>query len=504
MSKLEIDISKLKEVYIYFIIIIMSFVLNINNFFNKNIDFDNNLMIFLGILFFLASLLMIRIRNHIGQYLFIFSIVCLIVVPLLNKIFGLVNFLNLHIEYKAAANFLIMLISCEVVIFALIVSLSYVSMQLAAQAYSNRVINAFIYSTDFWTICFIYIFSILSTSNLLKVAEIPIKSDTYFYLYFYICFHLFIFSMLSIVLYLFNISKILIPSNILEHLFLKLENAKPKTSTQVNSFEAIVDITYKALLNCDDRIVLCGLNYIKFFIIKLISDPDLCPDNGSLLNNAICNTFLKFATFSLKDKQDTISESLINILDELACAANEKKPFSSISSKAILSLERIGLKALELKMYDLLYKSILSIKSIGENGFENGSRKAAIQATKTLGEIGYSAISNDTGDSAEISRLLADIATRAFEHSWPDVVRYAILALGKIAAESMRQKKIGTLNQSIESLKGIWIKTKGDAKLKDLLKSIDIELHQQSNKELKPEDIIKSFDYLINSDPERS
>ena len=94
------------------------------------------------------------LKNIWFRRLSLYFIICVVVITVSHLIFSYFGFL--HTDVDSARYMLSALVQSEAAIIAIVVTLSLVGVQLAAQSYSVRVVEVFRKTPDLWILLLIY------------------------------------------------------------------------------------------------------------------------------------------------------------------------------------------------------------------------------------------------------------------------------------------------------------------------------------------------------------
>jgi len=123
----------------------------------------------------------------------------------INGIIPNFNYLFLQTYPDSARYMLSTIVQSEAAIFALVVTLSLIAVQLAASSFSTRIIEIFKKTPDVWTLIIIYISLLIYGLAVLKLIESNDKNISNFEYYISLDYRLSIFAFLAIIPYIWNI-----------------------------------------------------------------------------------------------------------------------------------------------------------------------------------------------------------------------------------------------------------------------------------------------------------
>lgn len=295
---------------------------------------------------------------------------------------------------------------------ALVITLSLVAVQLAAQSYSTRVIDVYKKSPDMWILLCIYIAVIFYGLGLLKVIDVGagINMELAIFAAYFLGF----FAFVCLVPYILKTLDLLKPSTVINLLAEKItkENvlAALKTSevvAEIDPVQPIIDIINSALERNDYETVRNGLTAIRKSTIAIIESIDNKKSEDDELVHYIVQHVERFGTMAINRKNEDSAKSAIFNLGSIGIKTIEKRQ-DFIASNITIIIGNLGLDSMKRELGGAVFEVIEALEKIGE--------KAAIDEKLKW------TLKNST-DRIKV------IMEEAKESNWEDVVGEAQIAL---------------------------------------------------------------------------
>ena len=177
---------------------------------------------------------------------------------------------------------------------ALVITLSLVAVQLAAQSYSARVIDVYKNNPDMWILLSIYIAVIFYGLGLLKVIDVGVAGINMEFAIF-AAYFLGFFAFVCLVPYMLKTLDLLKPSNVIELLAEEITKEKVFKSTnhtddgrtEKDPIQPITDIVNSGLLRNDYETVRNGLAAIKNATFLIFETTDIEKDEKELSSHIL-------------------------------------------------------------------------------------------------------------------------------------------------------------------------------------------------------------------------
>nr|WP_321496799.1 DUF2254 family protein [uncultured Methanolobus sp.] len=378
---------------------------------------------------------------------------------------------------------------------ALVITLSLVAVQLAAQSYSARVIDVYKRNPDMWILLFIYIITIFYGLGLTKIVGLGILGN-YMEGAIFIAYFMGFFAFVCLVPYVWNILKLVDPSNLINLLavgitketILEAMNNKGKRSPE----EPIIDIMNIALERNDSFTVRDGLESITNSVVFIFKDTQF-KEEDKLLNHIIRHIgTIGIQALNRQNGDSTLST--ITNLEIIGISAAENN-YPETVLETIEALENIGFKVAETYYQSILQENIKALGSIGSRAIDENMGKctetaltalmnigpiaankmydgSAIEASEAIGIIGNKVADKKDGITAQVAveallrvgrksaeknldisamvaaRELGSMGIKTAENKLDTATAVAINALGDIAINAAHHIKFGTSSQT--------------------------------------------------------
>lgn len=353
---------------------------------------------------------------------------------------------------------------------ALVITLSLVAVQLAAQSYSTRVIEVYKNNPDMWILFSIYIAVIFYGLGLLKVIDIGIVGINMEIAIFWVYF-LGFFAFICLVPYIWNTLNSLNISNIIEILSYDitkkqvldaLNNSANGKKNRKNPVQPIVDIINIGLERNDDEIVNNGISAINRSTTNIFEYNHFEREEEKKVSHFIFQHLEKIGIQAANKVNESSSILVILALDDIQKAA-KKHELENATEEAAKAIEKMQIKVLE-QRFEYATECIIKIhKKEGIIAVEQNLENIVHDTALILGQIGIKAIEKNMDLSASIAtEAVKDVGIKATENKI-DLVRVIeiigiIERLGtKAAGEKMHLTAITAIsaleNMGIQVLK---------------------------------------------------
>ena len=399
------------------------------------------------------------IKNELFKWLkrlFFYSVLGIVVIAISHYVFSYFGFL--HTDIDSARYMLSALVQGEAAIVALVVTLSLVAVQLAAQSYSARVIEVFRKAPDLWILMVIYGIAIFYGLSVLKLINNDNISDLEIYISG--AYYFGIFAFVALVPYILKIFDMLKPSTVIDMLAEKITkesilvaiDEKQDKSNEKDPILPIVDIVRGSMMKYDTETVIYGLITISNFTVNMF----------------------KIETF--KEKEEEISEHIFSHITGIGRQAATRE--DSISTlKSISILQNCGEIAVKYKLEDATAKAAERIQEIGEAAAEKKLYKATLWAANSLGQIGVAAAKqNNWSGIIQPILSLRDVGITTAKQHFGEATTQVAVSLGWIGMETAKQKMKEEIFEVIIALREIGeitIEQKLENSTLDVISSLD-------------------------------
>jgi len=366
---------------------------------------------------------------------------------------------------------------------ALVVSLSLIAIQFAAESHSTRIIEFYKRNPDMWILISIYIVVIFYGLGLLKVIDISIAGIN-MEIAIYVAYFLGFFAFICLIPYIWSTLNLLKISTAIKWL--------EKEITKKNILEAledsddiiekdpvqpIIDIMNSAFERNDYETVRNGLKVIKKNTIFILENP-LEENEEEKIIDYIIQHVAEFGIYGANRKKEIFVKDIIISLDEIGVKAieNERK---YCFSKVATAIGEVGKRAakneLEItfdivtKLADLTKEAIQKeefessaqtalkgLKNISIAAAENKLGKTALNVVKRLEELWTQAIEGKLKIfPGEVAVTLGYIGIKALKEGFPTVASEAVSILKNKGTVSLEQESDITTSWTMEALGNI-------------------------------------------------
>ena len=352
------------------------------------------------------------------------------VIVISHVVFSYFGFL--HTDVDSARYMLSALIQSEAAIVALVVTLSLVAVQLAAQSYSARVIEVFRRTPDLWILMGIYGIAIFYGLGVLKLIE---KANPQLCAKEYIClsnlegyvsgaYYLGVFAFVALVPYIWNTLNLLKPSTVINTLAEKITkesildavDEKQEKSDGKDPILPIVDIIRGSMMKYDTETVIYGLRAIS----------------------GRADDIFKNETFEEKE-EEKISEHIFSHLGGVGNQAVSREDLSS-TLESITNLYNSGKIAAERRREKTMEKAAEALQKIGEVAAEKKLDKITQRAANSLGYIGVAAAKQNISGTIQPIISLTFVGEASAKQHLDEATKQVAVSLGWIGMETAKQK----------------------------------------------------------------
>ncbi len=366
---------------------------------------------------------------------------------------------------------------------ALVVSLSLIAIQFAAESHSSRIIEFYKRNPDMWILISIYIVVIFYGLALLKVIDIGVVGIN-MEIAIYFAYFLGFFAFICLIPYIWstlNLLKISTAIKWLEKDITKenvLEALKDSDDIiEKDPVQPIIDIMNSALERNDYETVRNGLKVIKKNIIVILENP-LEENEEKEIINYIIQHIAEFGIYGANKKKEIFVRDIIISLHEIGVKAIENKRKVSFS-KVATAIGEVGKRAakneLEItfdvvtKLTDLTKEAIQKqefessaqtavkgLKNISITAAENKLGKTVLNVVKRLEELWTQAIERNLKIfPGEVAVTLGYIGIKAIKEGFPTVASEAVSILKNKGTVSLEQEGDLTTSWTMEALGNI-------------------------------------------------
>jgi len=408
---------------------------------------------------------------------------CLIFAFILG-IFSNLEFISSVTEEDSARYLLSSLVQGEAAVFALVITLSLVVVQIAASSYSVRVIHIFKRLPDLWILIFIYIFTIFYSLAILKMidqVDQNVNDLTYDISFSFI---LGVFAFIALVPYFLNVIEFTNPYTLLSHLAKSINEDKIIMSHHIGDqndpFQPLMDIIYSSFNKYDMGIVIEGMEAMESKIMILLKSTKKEEVNIEKINE-IANRFLSHLSGLAKvivDRRDEDASILaLNIFGRIGTEAS-KGDLNQVTDLVIWSLGPVGINCAENHLEEPASRAIFHIKSIGDICVENLAEEEVIWAISGIDRIAIKSAQNQlVWPLSMAATCLGSIAVKACEMKIEKAIDRSVWSLqsyGILCGEKRLEPAAANVLLSLCEIVSAYIKKSLDDKAAQVIVSFDI------------------------------
>ncbi|MCK4798213.1 MAG: DUF2254 domain-containing protein, partial [Spirochaetes bacterium] len=353
------------------------------------------------------------IKNELFKWLkrlLLYSVLAVVVIAISHYVFSYFGFL--HTDIDSARYMLSALVQGEATIVALVVTLSLVAVQLAAQSYSARVIEVFRKAPDLWILMGIYGVAIFYGLGVLKLINQGNISD--FEIYISGAYYFGIFAFVALVPYILKIFDMLDPIKLIDILKEEItqENIlSGNKNGKISPLLPIIEIINGALEKYDYEIFNIGLDRISDRAKFIFENSD-----SSKLSNYFFKNLVIVGKLAVNRKDEKAAFDVIYTMQEISETLTERG-FDTMTAGYF---EDIGILATE-------------------NGMEN----IVIEIIDSLEKMGASTINKELLYSTEnVVKSFENLQEKILKTDFKNAPRKLIRSLSNIGESSIKNKKI--------------------------------------------------------------
>jgi hypothetical protein len=342
----------------------------------------------------------------------------------------------LHTDVDTARILLNTLVNSEAGIFAIVVTLSLIAVQLAASSYSARVIDLFMRTPDPWVLMLIYIVAMVYGLGVLKLVDE--QSVSRLEIHISISYYLGIFAFTALILFIWNTFGLLQPFSIIDRLSERITKqhilSLLSRESQFNNdpVQPILDIVLGSWGKYDYETMGYGLRAISSRADAVLRDLYSRPAEKALVADHISGHFFKVGTLALNRKDE------------------------DFAGNVFLSLNSVGLVATQVKLEGNVQSIVRFFGNTGIRAAEERLEKIAFEAVRHLRSIGEAASQKQMGDAARVAAFyMAEIGVAAAEHEQENTASFAATNLEEFRVAAERQKLPAVVQQCELSLNDV-------------------------------------------------
>ncbi len=331
------------------------------------------------------------IKNNWKSIIFVIFLISLIFF-IFSRIFPYYD----PIKANSSLDIINLLVQIEATIIAIVITLSLVAVQLAAQSYSTRVIEIFKKNNSFRAILALYTFAIIFGVFTLILADNKIEILIIQKLIL-IDYYIGIVSVLALVLFIWEIFNLLKPSHILKELSksIKKDNILDHISDKKKEdpIQPIIDILQASLLKYDNTTVNEGLANIDIKLKKIFRNLNILEKNNVI--GFFLHHFKRISNLAIIMRDEESLIQIINIYLKNGILSSEWKYDEEIFELSSSFIIDIGKLATNQRMNIASEKTVITLGKISKIAVENNNSKVIDEIRFSLDSIISSAIDND-------------------------------------------------------------------------------------------------------------
>jgi hypothetical protein len=345
------------------------------------------------------------------------------------------------IDLNSALYTLSALISSAAAIFAIVVSLSLIAMQLAAQSYSVRIIDIFLKEPYFYRLFCIYSAVILMGLSISIVLDDKSFSNIYIFIPLTILLFMAVLMFFSLKFYIQNVLNLLKPITIINLLSEKItkESILNINSADENDpIQPITEIIINSRNRNDEGTVRDGLNILGIRIADILNalDPnDFKNDQEYQAAAVIFSHIYLIGDLALLNNDQYASVNVIRVL-KLIGERSAERAFGAIAFNAENTIYNLSEMAAKKRFGNMIKISTDAILQIGVKASEHNPKLDYISqfSAAYIGRICIRAAKHRLDYEAnDIAKLLGGLGTTFVTKNLNNPANTAVGALGQIA-----------------------------------------------------------------------
>lgn len=443
-------------------------------------------IILLGIILFIHKKPWDRWPIYIILLFFSHFVMVVLESSILSNTFDLIKDREISVEIMLSTLLLV-----EASIFALILSIGLIVVQLAAASYSSRIVDIYRSSNDYKIIYFVH--AVILVSQLSILTFLPKTNGIYEENLIRIAYFLGIFSIFSSIFYIFNILNLIKPLLIIERLsqFIDQKNILESEPGE-DPIQPLEDIIKISLKNYDDATAIRGmkvlihrLNYIrkdigendnidfegkkKIYICYLNHSKEIGSTGAKLKNYKIMANSMKILSILAKCIKDDVSidvetrakdrmmKQAINALYSIGFYLNIEN-FRQMANKTIFYLQQMAIISIRKDLVKSASQVVVYLENVSVTSVKNNEIEIAMKSVNILGNISGKLIKNTnfSGVAETTINSLKNIGIIAMEENRTDIAKEIIGCLIKILIEFAKdgREEIRPLESHHQSIDG--------------------------------------------------
>ncbi|AGB48346.1 putative membrane protein (DUF2254) [Methanomethylovorans hollandica DSM 15978] len=311
---------------------------------------------------------------------------------------------------------------------ALVITLSLVAVQLAAQSYSTRVIDVYKKNPDMWILLCIYIAVIFYGLGLLKVIDIGVAGINMEFAIFWVYF-LGFFAFICLVPYILKTLDLLKPSTVInllaeeitkENVLAALKNHE--VVAEIDPIQPIIDIINSALEKNEYETVRNVLKAITNSTVSILEESHFEWGEEDEFSRYIVDSIKNIAISAIQKENTNSTLAAIKNLEIIGTKAVENNHEKTAGWTAKV-LEKIGINVAETQLEEAVRRTVKALEKMGYEAVCKKLTRSIWSATTALEKIGDKAVENKLRKTvSEIAYSLQNIGTKATENKFEEAI----------------------------------------------------------------------------------
>ncbi|SFM47968.1 DUF2254 family protein [Methanolobus profundi] len=378
------------------------------------------------------------------------ALIFIIVFGVFNFIFPNFTFPNNAIDYDNERYLLSALVQSLAATIALVITLSLVAVQLAAQSYSARVIDVYKRNPDMWILLCIYIFTIFYGLGLTKIIGLGILGN-YMENAIFLAYFMGFFAFVCLVPYMLKTLDLLKPSTLIMELAKNITNenllkaiyAENNKIDELDPIQPLIDILNSSLMKYDNESIRNCLKAITESTNNLFAEG-----------------------IDERDEKE-VASFVFQHISSAVFLAIEKQNEDAICN-LILSMKQNASKAIEMKNKLILEFLIDSFRKIGGKAYENRMYSVTKDCVKAIGKIGQDSIGEKMENVTDEIVIKFDLLSQVAIETKAIYGSEIVMQLYKIGKEGLKREAYDETEQILCELEAIANYAKDSGHLENL------------------------------------
>ncbi|WP_407283049.1 DUF2254 family protein [Methanolobus sp. WCC1] len=326
---------------------------------------------------------------------------------------------------------------------ALVITLSLVAVQLAAQSYSARVIDVYKRNPDMWILLCIYIFTIFYGLGLTKIIGLGILGN-YMEGAIFIAYLMGFFAFVCLVPYMLKTLDLLKPSKMIELLAEDITansiidaSDKSKEGFENDPFLPLIDIMSSSIENNDNETAIICLSVIEKCTLGLFSTLKSIDSEDNKIAHRLMLHLECEGMYAINKNNEEILNSVTHTIEEIGDLTVQLE-LNKAENEAVIALQNIGIKAADQKLERTVKNTLFGLYNMGMKRLELNNKNADIMLFTGIGYVGITAA----------------------EQKLKDATHVAITSLGALLREARKHEKQTIVDEIKKDLQILEVKSK--------------------------------------------